>query len=387
MAHEPDDDPAAGIDGAVREREPATPGIGGPVAGVPPTVARATRAPRTPRASRTAPGSAVPALSVAGAARGLGVAPATLRSWERRYGLAPSHHTPGGHRRYGADDLIRLQMMNRLVRSGVPAAEAARVARATSTAALPDPTGPFAALLASPHAANPPAQADPAPGDPPRQAQPLAPAHRSPGGGRVLPLRGASQTARGLARSVMSLDALACNEVLTRSLTDRGAVATWEDLVRPVMGAIGDRWQRTTRGVEIEHSFSVVVASQLARHSMDLPRAANDRPVLMASVPEEMHDLPLSALQAALAEVGIRAHMLGARTPADALADAVSRLGPPVVVLWAQLGVSAVPAIPAMRPTPEVILGGPGFSGVRTRLPMAVGLVDAVGRVRRAMGL
>ena len=35
------------------------------------------------------------ALSVAGAARGLGVAPGTLRSWERRYGLAPSLHTPG----------------------------------------------------------------------------------------------------------------------------------------------------------------------------------------------------------------------------------------------------------------------------------------------------
>lgn len=386
MPHELDDEPAGGTDGAVREREPAPPSTGAPAAGVPPT--GAPRAPRAPRVTaRSAVGPAAPALSVAGAARGLGVAPATLRSWERRYGLAPSHHTPGGHRRYGADDLIRLQVMNRLVRLGVPAAEAARVARATSTATLPDPTGPFAALLASPQAVAPQIPAGPAPGDPPGEAQRLDPVQGSPGGGRVLPLPRASQEARGLARSVMSLDAVACSEVLARSLADRGAVATWEDLVRPVMGAIGDRWQRTTRGVEIEHSFSVVVSSQLARHSMGLPRAANDRPVLMASVPEEMHDLPLCALQAALAEAGIRGHLLGARTPGDALADAVSRLGPPVVVLWAQLGVSAVPAIPAMRPSPEVILGGPGFHSVATRLPMAVSLADAVGRVRRAMGL
>ena len=68
------------------------------------------------------------ALSVAGAARGLGVAPGTLRSWERRYGLAPSLHTPGGHRRYGPIDLARLGVMHRLVQEGVPPAEAARAA-------------------------------------------------------------------------------------------------------------------------------------------------------------------------------------------------------------------------------------------------------------------
>ena len=38
-------------------------------------------------------------LPVAAVARRLGVAPATLRTWDRRYGLGPSVHAPGAHRR------------------------------------------------------------------------------------------------------------------------------------------------------------------------------------------------------------------------------------------------------------------------------------------------
>lgn len=42
-----------------------------------------------------------PVLSVAAVARRLGVAPATLRTWDRRYGLGPTGHTVGRHRKYG----------------------------------------------------------------------------------------------------------------------------------------------------------------------------------------------------------------------------------------------------------------------------------------------
>ena len=49
-----------------------------------------------------------PVLSVAAVARRLGVAPATLRTWDRRYGLGPSDHTVGRHRKYGPRDVARL---------------------------------------------------------------------------------------------------------------------------------------------------------------------------------------------------------------------------------------------------------------------------------------
>ena len=70
-------------------------------------------------------------LTVAAVARRLGVAPATLRTWDRRYGLGPSEHTAGAHRRYSGIDVSRLMIMRRLTLEGVPPSEAASIARAS----------------------------------------------------------------------------------------------------------------------------------------------------------------------------------------------------------------------------------------------------------------
>jgi DNA-binding transcriptional MerR regulator len=75
--------------------------------------------------SRRARGGQV-VFRVSEAARQLGVATSTLRSWELRYGLVPSVRSAGAHRRYSPGDIHRLQAMQRLVSQGVPTAEAAR---------------------------------------------------------------------------------------------------------------------------------------------------------------------------------------------------------------------------------------------------------------------
>jgi MerR family transcriptional regulator, light-induced transcriptional regulator len=88
-----------------------------------------------------------PALAVAAVARRLGVAPATLRTWDRRYGLGPSEHSAGAHRRYSAIDVERLLVMRRLTLEGVAPSEAARIALASDVdqggaAAVSPWTGP-----------------------------------------------------------------------------------------------------------------------------------------------------------------------------------------------------------------------------------------------------
>lgn len=84
-------------------------------------------------------GVAAPQLTVAAVARRLGVAPATLRTWDRRYGLGPSERTAGAHRRYGTTDLARLLVMRRLTIDGVAPAEAAQIARSAEAAELFEP--------------------------------------------------------------------------------------------------------------------------------------------------------------------------------------------------------------------------------------------------------
>ena len=65
--------------------------------------------------------SSNPGLAVAAVARRLGVAPATLRTWDRRYGLGPSQHRAGSHPRYTDDDVA--EVTRRFVR-GAQAMEA-----------------------------------------------------------------------------------------------------------------------------------------------------------------------------------------------------------------------------------------------------------------------
>src|SRR3954449_297600 len=78
-------------------------------------------------------GAPSPALAVAAVARRLGVAPATLRTWDRRYGLGPTEHAAGSHRRYTPADVGRLEVMRRLILDGVAPADAAHAALTAPT--------------------------------------------------------------------------------------------------------------------------------------------------------------------------------------------------------------------------------------------------------------
>lgn len=69
------------------------------------------------------------AWSIAHCAEMLGVAPSTLRTWERRYRLGPTRRSEGGHRRYTCEDIDRLELMRRLLAAGLPASVAATHAR------------------------------------------------------------------------------------------------------------------------------------------------------------------------------------------------------------------------------------------------------------------
>ncbi len=295
------------------------------------------------------------ALTVSAVARRLGVAPATLRTWDRRYGIGPSEHAPGAHRRYTAEDLALLDRMRVLITSGVTPADAARAVRHQPTSVVTD----------------------------------IAPGRQ--GGGQVIALPGRAPRTRGLARAATSLDAATCSSIIRQSLDERGVIWTWEELILPVIVGIGRQWSATGDGVEVEHLLSAVIQDALAERIRTLPAPANARTVLLACAPEERHSLALWAVGAALAERRIGSRILGASLPASSLEHAVRRLGPAVVLIWAQLPETADPvlpdAVPALRPAATVLVGGPGWPA---ELPAGVtrvhDLPDTVARITQVLG-
>ena len=73
------------------------------------------------------------ALAISEVARLTGLSTATLRIWQRRYGLGASRSSPGGHRRYSPQDVARLRAVQRFVGQGLPTAEAVRVVLSPSS--------------------------------------------------------------------------------------------------------------------------------------------------------------------------------------------------------------------------------------------------------------
>ncbi|GAA2579662.1 MerR family transcriptional regulator [Winogradskya consettensis] len=263
------------------------------------------------------------ALTAGAVARRLGVAVTTLRTWHQRYGLGPSHHVPGQHRRYTPEDLERLQVMRRLTGQGVAPAEAAAWARRVPIPLDPGPVVPPPVLT--------PASSEVAW---PEVADGLRVTARD-GGGHTIRTGRAGPVARGAARAVMRLDAPALRDILEMNVANHGVIATWDEVITPILVGVGERYEATDRYIEVEHLISRTVTEVLTMVSRP---ASNVVPrVMLAAADEEQHTLPLEALAAALAETGVPTRFLGPRVPPRALAEAVARTGPVAVVLWSQL--------------------------------------------------
>jgi len=196
---------------------------------------------------------------------------------------------------------------------------------------------------------------------------------------------GADPRARGLGRAALAMDSVAAQRLVEVSIASKGLVATWDEVARPVLAAIGERWATTGRGVEVEHLLSqclvAVFTARIAAVSAKPAEAPYPlRPVLLAAMPTELHVVPLSVLAAVLAERGVGCRSLGAALPADALATAVRRTAPAAVVLWSQLPSTADPAVvadlPVTRPRYRTFVAGPGWAG--TALPPGVGLLGSL---------
>jgi CheY-like chemotaxis protein len=68
-----------------------------------------------------------PIYSIGAVGQMLGIAPATLRTWEERYGLPVPKRSPGGHRLYSRDQVDQLRFVKVQLAQGLAPADAHRL--------------------------------------------------------------------------------------------------------------------------------------------------------------------------------------------------------------------------------------------------------------------
>lgn len=229
----------------------------------------------------------------------LGVAASTLRTWERRYGIGPSHRTHGGHRRYTERDIGRVEMVRRMVSRGVSAQDAARVARHLDrddlAAALRDESTQSGLRIASDDLLD-----------------------------SVLAAATASDTAR-------------MRQVLSGVLDSTPVLEAWRDVLSPALGRIAHEvaCDAIERPVEAAVNRAVLEALTAVRGPAAPPAQGGLTPqVLLATFTDETSALPFAAWCAALAQADVVLRVLGPDVGPRAVLDLTSRTLPSVVVLW-----------------------------------------------------
>lgn len=238
-----------------------------------------------------------------------GIAAATVRVWERRYGLVQPGRTAGGQRDYSEEDVARIRAVAALVDSGIRVSEAVR--RLATLRIDPD-------TIAEPVRAR-------------------------------------------LWEAADALDERATRAALVEALEAFGVADALDSVVVPVLRRLGDEWRITPRNIAREHFASTVIRSHLVEL---LPSAITAQPDMLAFCPPgEQHDIGLVMAALSLAASGRQPVLLGAHTPINSVDILVRELRPSIVLIAAMTRRPVARLLQTWRRPKQavVIAGGAGF--------------------------
>ena len=219
-----------------------------------------------------------------------GVNSATIRSWERRYGLIAPARDANGRRTYSEDDICKLRMISELVRTGHPIGEIAPM----TTELLQD------------------LQEDADTG------------HRF---GRRNPVFERLMTA------VSAKDADRFRLVLGKALSTFEPLEVVQEVIAPVLREIGDRWERGLVSIGQEHALSAITKQLLFASVNTITWHSNGPSIVIATPGKEPHEFGSLLAYFLASSYGAKCTYLGPDLPAEELADAASMVNADVVAL------------------------------------------------------
>jgi DNA-binding transcriptional MerR regulator len=251
-----------------------------------------------------------------------GVHPSTLRAWERRYGLLRPHRTAAGHRLYSGEEIDRIRRVAQLAAEGTPYARIAEILDELES----------------------------------------APSKRQDAGGPdfIPSLRAEVERHAG------AFDSGGLEAAYRQGLAALSFEETFDEVLLPVLGGLGERWRAGVDVIAEEHFLSAFIRRKLLTY-LNLAPAFGTARVVCACAPGDRHELGLLRFTLALVGRGTPVVYLGAAMPAESLVRAAGLTRARLVCISATLPgnpgemerlVAGLRALPSM---PRVIVGGRSF--------------------------
>lgn len=265
-------------------------------------------------------------LSIGDLAAATGIAPDTIRAWERRYGRPQAVRLPSGHRRYTPDDVIWLRRVAELLAQGH---------RPSKLVRLEDEA--LDALLAESQSAD---------------------------------------TDPEVVEAYLELIRSSAGRKLEASLLEEaetlGSGRFLEERLSPLLAAIGREWADGRLDIRHEHFASEVLQDVLRRLRGRCASPAQGPLVVLATLPEEMHGLGVQMLALQSAVAGTHVHILGVNTPIDEMVKAVDETKAEALAISISLATGGVKTDRLLgtlrRKLPghvRILVGGAGARGAR----------------------
>lgn len=306
------------------------------------------------RATRALVPAAVTGSPIGVAARRTGIPEETLRAWERRYGFPSPQRRSGGSRLYSEADIVKLQLLGRALVAGFRPGDVIHLAVAELTHLTET-----AVRDRDSHA-------------------PLAtPVGRHDAVAQVL-------------TALREDDVVSVRELLHGFAVQFGPKAFVTECAHPLIVHVGAAWAEGQLDVRHEHLASAFLQTELRSMLAAIPDLPRAKILVLTTLPEEPHSLPLDMVAVYISALGMAARLLGTSTPADQIAAAAIALRADAV------GVSVSSQAPrtstqhelkslraALPPTVQLWVGG---SGARELAPTSLGVrvVDTWARIDEA---
>ena len=224
-----------------------------------------------------------------------------LRAWERRYAAVTPHRTETGRRLCSDVDLEKLSLLKQAVESGRRISDVASLSPEDLRALVEEDRTTVAG---------------PAPAVP-------------EGGGAQAP---AWYVQKAL-EAIESLDGSALDRLLRQASVDVSAPTLRNEVLRPLLETIGDRWRTGALRVANEHLATAAVRTFLGSLPPNTSGAGSGPTIIVGTPAGQRHELGALLAAGAALEVGWDAVYLGPDLPAVELAAAARKRGARAVAL------------------------------------------------------
>lgn len=277
--------------------------------------------------------STVPLFNTKAVVQETGVSAATLRAWERRYGVPEPDRTGSNYRLYSEREIALIRWLKERVDAGLTISQAVEFYRRMED------------------------------GDSVKTSLPSV--SRADSG---MSITSFTESRKRLTHAFLNFDEREAERVLNELFALYTIEDVLSDVIQPTMVTVGDMWHNGEIGVPAEHFASAYIERKIMA-LMNAQPSNHDAPLVVSGcAPHEQHELGILIFSLFLRRTGLRVLYLGQNVPLVDLQAALETLKPAMVAMSSTTEESAMEMVPISEmiaalpaPRPLFAYGGSAF--------------------------